>query len=417
LDGDVVRILFVTSSYPASDADPRGIFIHRLARGLVRRGECVTVLAPGAPDAPGRECRDGVNVIRQRYWIRRWQLLTRGLAGIVPNLQHRPWLAAQVLPLVAAMAWRATIEARRHDVVHAHWIYPAGIAAMIAARLTGRPLVITSHGGDLNLAAKVAPLRGVCRVVCRAASACVGVSEASTHAFMSVGVGKDRQEFIPLGADFECAPDVAATGLSGSLSRFRTAEGFRILYLGSITARKSVHTLVSAHERLERAGHRVVTAIVGSGPCDGQLEAAVSEGGARNIILAGSQAPALAATWLASADVLVLPSLSEGRPTVIIDAMASGVPVIATDIVGTRELVSNGRTGLLFPPGDAEALTQRLVELLTDPVLRARMGEEARGMVEAHHLTTEATARRYSALYARVCIAAPGDDVAGELIR
>jgi len=396
-----VRILFVTSSYPSATEDPRGIFIHRLAREVVRQGSQVTVLAPGAPGAPGREERDGVSVIRQTYWVPRYQTLTRGLQGIVPNLRDHPGLTFQVPFLIAALMWRATVEAHRHDVTHAHWIYPAGLAAVLGTRLARKPLVVTSHGGDVNLAATIRPLRVLSRVVCRNAAACVGVSEAVTEALGKLGVAQERIAFIPLGVD-PVVPSICDSDLPETLRHFQEADAFRILYLGSLTVRKSVHTLVSAHRCLELAGHRVMTAIVGDGPSAGALAAAIRDARTQQIILAGSQAPHLVPRWLASSDVLVLPSLSEGRPTVIIEAMAAGKPVVATDIAGTRELVSAGRTGFLVPPGDDRALADRLSELLANPSLRQSMGDEARMKVEVEGLTTEAAARRYRDLYERV---------------
>jgi glycosyltransferase involved in cell wall biosynthesis len=235
--------------------------------------------------------------------------------------------------------------------------------------------------------------------VCRKAAACVGVSEASTAAFGSVGVERDRLAFIPLGVDPDAAPAVTDAALPESLRRFRASEGFRILYLGSLIPRKSVHTLVSAHERLEREGHRVVTAIVGDGPCEGEIHADVRRRGLQSVILAGSQPPALVPEWLRSAEILALPSLSEGRPTVVIEALAYGLPVVATDIPGTRELVAVGRTGFLVPPGDDVGLASKLRELLENPTLRRAMADEIRRRVDEEGLTTAGAARRYSALY------------------
>jgi teichuronic acid biosynthesis glycosyltransferase TuaC len=397
-----VRILFVTSSYPENAADPRGIFVHRLARRLVTHGASVTVVAPGAPGAPGREERDGVRVVRQPYWIGRWQSLTRGLAGMVPNIQDRPWRLAQLPPLLVSMAWRTAREARQHDIVHAHWVYPAGIAALWGARAAGKPLVITSHGGDLNLARRVSVLRTLSHFAGDAAAACIGVSEAVTDAFVSIGVPPEKVEFIPLGVDVESKADLARLPRAESVLRFSSSEGLRILYLGSLIPRKSVDTLIEAHARLEHAGHHVVTAIVGDGPAADQLAHAIRRHNLTRVIMAGSQPPSTVPAWLAGADVLVLPSLSEGRPTVIIEAMAYALPVVGTDIPGTRELVSPGLTGFLVAPRDSDALAQRLVELARNPAMRAAMGQEARRKVERDGLTTEACARRHMELYERV---------------
>jgi len=397
-----VRILFVTSSYPENGADPRGIFVHRLARRLVGQGAYVTVVAPGAPRTPVHEERDGVHVVRQRYWIGRWQSLTRGLPGIAPNIQRRPWLLAQLPPLLISMAWRTALEARRHDVVHAHWVYPAGIAAMWGARLARKPLVVTSHGGDLNLAGRVRVLRALSHFVGDAAAACIGVSEAVSEAFVAIGVQPEKVEFIPLGVDVDSTSDLTLLPRSESLLRFASNRGLRVLYLGSLIPRKSVDTLIEAHARLEHAGHQVVTAIVGDGPAAPQLADAIRRHRLGNVILAGSQAPSMVPAWLAGADVLVLPSLSEGRPTVVIEAMACGLPVVGTDIPGTRELVSPELTGFLVPPRDCDALAERLIELALNQGMRAAMGQEARRKVARDGLTTEACARRHMRLYGRV---------------
>jgi glycosyltransferase involved in cell wall biosynthesis len=305
------------------------------------------------------------------------------------------------------MAWRAALEARRHDVVHAHWVYPAGIAAIWGARLARKPLVITSHGGDLNLAGRVRVLRALCFFVGDAAAACIGVSEAVTEAFVSIGVRREKVEFIPLGVDVDSTSDLALLPRSESLLRFSSNKGLRILYLGSLIPRKSVDTLIEAHARLEHAGHHVVTAIVGDGPAAPQLAEAIRHSGLNHVIMTGSQAPSMVPAWLANADVLVLPSLSEGRPTVVIEAMACGLPVVGTDIPGTRELVSPKVTGFLVPPRDSEVLAQRLVDLALDRHLRGAMGQAARRKVARDGLTTEACARRHMELYGRVLALVP----------
>jgi glycosyltransferase involved in cell wall biosynthesis len=400
-----MRILFITTSFPSRADDARGIFVKRLATALVRTGVEVTVLAPGARGAPAAESVDGVRVIRQTYWVPRWQSLAEGLAGIVPNLQARPWLAAQVPALVGALALRAVREARSCDLVHAHWIYPGGVAAAIAARVARRPLVVTGHGGDVNLAEQVRALRGVSRMVCRAADTCVGVSEAVTCAFRRLGVPPDRAAFIPLGVETPDNTTDVSCGGSAALDRFRSSAGLRVVYLGSLIPRKSVPTLLAAHRRVECAGHTISTAIVGDGPDEARVAAAVREIGGSSIMLAGSVPPAQIGAWLAAAHVLVLPSLSEGRPTVVIEAMAHGVPVVATDIPGTRELVRAGETGLLFPPGDDRVLAAQLIGLI-DEERRRTIGGEGRRRVADEGLTTAACAERYRRLYGRLIGAA-----------
>src|SRR6266581_101685 len=98
-----MRVLFVTSAYPEDRDDARGIFIHRIANGLVREGIDVVVLAPGTPSAPRQGVFDGVHVERATYWVRPRQRLATGLGGIAPNLREHPQLALQVPFLVSAL--------------------------------------------------------------------------------------------------------------------------------------------------------------------------------------------------------------------------------------------------------------------------------------------------------------------------
>jgi NAD(P)-dependent dehydrogenase (short-subunit alcohol dehydrogenase family) len=100
-----VKVLFVTSAFPADDDDPRGVFVLQLARALRDTGVEVHALCPGHPDAPSRSTVGGVPVTRAQYWRKHSQSLAVDVAGITPSIRARPWLAAQVPPLVASLAW------------------------------------------------------------------------------------------------------------------------------------------------------------------------------------------------------------------------------------------------------------------------------------------------------------------------
>jgi glycosyltransferase involved in cell wall biosynthesis len=116
------------------------------------------------------------------------------------------------------------------------------------------------------------------------------------------------------------------------------------------------------------------------------------------VFFAGAQAPEAVRPWIRAGQVLVLPSRSEGRGLVLVEAMIEGIPVVATDIPGPRELVLPGQTGCLFPPGDSRALADCL-ERLADESLRRRLGEGGRALVEEQGLTVAASARQHVELY------------------
>jgi glycosyltransferase involved in cell wall biosynthesis len=403
-----VKVLMITSSYPADRDDARGIFIHRLARSVARLGADVSVISPATPDTPREYALDGVAVNTVRYWIPGRQRLATGPAGIVPNLRASPRLLAQVPPLFSALTWRALRLAPRFDVIHSHWVYPAGLAGAIARSRATVPLVVSSHGTDLRLTRRSRLLRRLARAVCSRADACVGISHALCDELRALGVPEDRIHFLPLGVDPPQSAGADGGAESERCRRFRDFDGLRLVYVGRLVPVKSVETLIEAHRELQRRGRRVATAIVGSGPDERRLRALARDSGCANVFFAGQQSPIATQRWLSAADVLVLTSVSEGRGVVIMEAMAQGLAVIATDIPGPRELVDDGETGFLFPAGDAGTLADRIRVLAADPTLRRHMGEHGRARLEAQGLMSDQVARRYLALYERVTAPEPG---------
>jgi len=174
-----------------------------------------------------------------------------------------------------------------------------------------------------------------------------------------------------------------------------------MLYVGSLIPRKAVETLLEAHHQLQSNGYTVGSVIVGDGPEKGNLDRLARARSLDHVWFVGSQPPSLVSRWFSIADVLVLPSRSEGRPNVVLEAMAAGVPVVATDIPGTRELVQEG-AGFLFPVGDPRALASSVGRLIEAPSAARLMGERGRDRVELEQLTTTHIAKRHIALYERL---------------
>jgi colanic acid/amylovoran biosynthesis glycosyltransferase len=153
----------------------------------------------------------------------------------------------------------------------------------------------------------------------------------------------------------------------------------RILTVGRITAAKDPLTFITALGILLRAGHRFTADIVG----DGDLEGAVRDHARRlevsgRVVFRGLLRHEAVLRQYEAADIFVLSSLWEGCPNVVLEAMAHGLPVVATAVGGIPELVTDGDSGLLVPPGDPDALAAALARLLRDRTLRLAMGEAAR---------------------------------------
>jgi glycosyltransferase involved in cell wall biosynthesis len=150
-------------------------------------------------------------------------------------------------------------------------------------------------------------------------------------------------------------------------------ELVHILFLGRIGDRKGVPQLGEALFRMKGVpGWRAT--IAGDGNVDAARAKAAEYGLTDRVDLPGWVGPDCVAEHIASADILVLPSFAENLPVSIIEAMAAGVAVIATPVGAVEDIVMDGETGLLVPPGDVEALTAALTRLVADPALRRRLG-------------------------------------------
>ena len=170
----------------------------------------------------------------------------------------------------------------------------------------------------------------------------------------------------------------------------RPAGPFRILCVGTLHEVKGQTYLVEACRRLVQAGIDLRVELVGEGPDRDPLMTQIAESGlAERVTLLGPRSRGEVADLLRDADVLVTPSVPtregkrEGIPVVLMEAMATGLPVVASRISGIPELVADGRDGLLVPPRDPAALTDALRRLHDDPALRERLGAQGRETVQA----------------------------------
>lgn len=296
------------------------------------------------------------------------------LAAGVPfvNLEHMrraisPWQDTLALVELVRLCRRI-----RPDVVHAH-SSKAGALGRLAAALARVPVrVFTVHGWSFAAYGGV-PGRlylWVERSLRRLTTAVVCVAEVSRAVGVDAGACRADRTLV-----IHNAVDVAA---------FAAPEQLRgipqVVSIGRFAFPKDFATLVEALAAT-RADYRA--AFVGEGPLLPEIAATIRQQGLTDRIdLLGNRGDVPGV--LASADVFVLSSRSEGFPVSILEAMAAGLPVIATDVGGVAESVVDGETGLLVPPGDPGALAAALERILTDRALRLRLGEAGCERVRRH---------------------------------
>ncbi len=396
-DGAGLDLLFLTQTYPRFEGDTAGPFIRDLARGLVRAGDRVTVLAPHTAGLAPRWKDGGIEVVTFRYAPVRQEVLGYGRTlEADERVKGKAALAAPLYLLAGCQAIRRLLRERRFDLVHAHWIVPNGIAAAMAGG--GAPLAIGLHGSDVFLAEKRG-VRSLARWALSRARLLTGCSPELVERVRILGFPAERSRVIPYGVDVETfspAPE------RRTLWRRRLGipeEAPLLLGVGRMATKKGFQVLLEILPRLFGEFPDLHVVLAGGGDLLDSFRAAVRPFGTRVHFPGPVQRDTLPDLFRA-ADLFVLPAVHDSRgnvdglPNVILEAMASGLPVVASGISGIPLAVEDGRTGLLVPEGDRAALLGVLRRLLADPAEARAMGERGRRKAETE-LTWDAVAERY----------------------
>lgn len=262
------------------------------------------------------------------------------------------------------------ILARGIEHLHNHFASSSCSVSMLAAELGGFPFSFTMHGPAIFFE----PQRWrIDEKIGRAAFvACISYYCRSQGMIFSARENWSKMHIVHCGVD---------SGLFEPVSHREGSE--RLLYVGRLAATKGLPILMEALAALTESYPDLELTVVGDGPERTAIEHEARRCGLGRVIrFEGYRSQAWVRDQLQRTDVFVLPSFAEGVPVVLMEAMASGVPVVATRIAGVGELVKDGISGYLVPPGDPIALRERIAELLDDRELRSRFGAAGRAAVE-----------------------------------
>jgi glycosyltransferase involved in cell wall biosynthesis len=398
-------VVMVTTSYPRFPGDTIGTFMEPIARGLAARGHRIHVVLPWHPELR-REGPDG------GLWFHPFRYAplgalnvfgyARGLKADV-RLRASAYLAA---PLALVAAWRTArhvIRATAATLLHAHWVVPGGV---IASRVDRRlPLVISLHGSDVYVAERHPAARLAARSALRAAGWVTACSEDLRQRALRLGASSERSETIPYGVD------TARFGPSLEARRRRRAElGVRdddpvLFTAGRFVRKKGFEYLIDAAAALQTG--RVLTVIAGGGDLAEELRRRAADRGlGSRVRFLGVLGQGEVAEYLAAADLAVVPSVRDpagnvdGLPNVVLEALASGTPLVTTDAGGIPSVARDGETAVVVPQADAAALARAIDGLLADAGRARRIGSTARSTALAAW-TWEQVAARFEAAYGR----------------
>jgi len=293
--------------------------------------------------------------------------------------------------------WRLARIFRRKNVALVHaYLYDASIASRLAGRWARVPVVLTSTRASLEYLPRAA--WWLDRVTARWCQCIIAVSRGTADfVVQKEKIPEGKVVLVPNGVDLEHyrPGDRAAARATWAISD----GAFVVASIGRLHLQKGHRFLLEAIRRIREDIPGLVCLIAGEGPLRDELARYANALGVADCcyFLGVVSDPR---NVYDAADVTVLPSLYEGMPNVVLEAMAMACPVVATQVEGTVDLVRPGETGLLVPPGDAVALAEGLKALAADPERRRTMGARSRERAAAHHSIDKMVAS-VEALYSR----------------
>lgn len=339
----------------------------------------------------------------------------RSIVGVFEN-DHRPnmqvaerarqlGLAVELIPcrgradLRTMRILRGFIRTKSIDLVHAHG-YKADLYAYTAARGTGVPVLATCHNWpDKTLALRFYEFLD--HIVLKRFPRVVAVSEGVAQSLRRFGMPEDRISMIGNGIELDAFASAQPTLVEEIGKRDRLVVGM----VGRLVPAKGADYLLRAAREILQSFPKTLWVFIGEGPERGNLERLARDLGIEaNVIFAG-QRQDMPGVY-ASLDLLVLPSLTEGMPMTILEAMAARKPVVATRVGAVPRIVIPERTGLLTAPANIEDLRDALARLLADAELRRRMGQQGHALVREHY-SAESMAENYLHLYQSLLAATP----------
>jgi len=380
-----VRILVLTSSYPKYPGDTTAPFIQSITRELASRGHELTVVLPARADLDLAPVK-GVSF--QPYHYAPSERLAvfgyaQGLRGDVA-VRGSTYLVSPLALVSGARKMMTAVRRGGYHLVHAHWVVPNGAMALPAAWVGGLPLVVSLHGSDVFLSEKKRLFRRAARLVFQRAAAVTACSDDLADRSQRLGASP-RPVVIPYGVDaefFRPQPEEVA----GLREKLGLGDGQpMVLAVGRLVHKKGFEILVKAMPRLVAKHPELKVVIAGGGDLAASLAEQAAGAGVRDhLMLVGRVRREELPAYYGAATVTAVPSMHDdagnvdGLPNVMLEALASGSPVVASAVAGIEQAVSHGKDALLVPERDPEALANALLELLGSRDRREALGRKAR---------------------------------------
>lgn len=290
-------------------------------------------------------------------------------------------------PLINVMQAYRLLKQTKCDVIHSHG-YRSNIIGICLAKILRLPSIATCHG-YISTDGNLRVYNFLDRLMMRFSSKIIAVSGALKQDLLKSGIQEKRVITIEnaVQANYTRQAFIAKRAEKRALLGIHHDE-FIVGYVGRLSTEKGVNHLIDAICSLRKTGTAARALIIGDGPQRNELERMAQRNGlGDHILFTGFQSDI--PSWLPSLDIFVLPSLTEGTPMALLEAMAAGVPVVASRVGGVPKLIAHGINGYLFDAGNSVELAGLLSNLLKKPDIGNAMAEEALRVVDKRYALSE----------------------------
>ncbi|MEO8352251.1 MAG: glycosyltransferase [Chthoniobacteraceae bacterium] len=365
------RLLFISNQFPDQSEPGRGLDNATLLHQLSDRWDIRALLLRPQLPFQGRPClpREIDRAFRPHY------VATYNVPKFGSRINHRFTERALRRPLMVLRG--------QYDLILSAWIYPDCCAVAPLARAAGVPWMAVATGADVHSHLRNVAQREILLGTLSGAAAIITRSREIATEMRQAGMLKDRIHTIHNGVDqtiFQPGDRAAARQELGL-----PADARIIVFVGDFVADKHPTLLIEAFSRViaDDGFDNVLLVCVGSGPLEDDLRWRVDRDCPDRVVFAGRRETEGVARCMQAADVLCLPSSYEGVPNVVLEAFATGLPVVASRVGGIPEVHPEGKLGRLVPPGDTEALVGALTEVLNEMPDREAIHRHAAGFTWA----------------------------------
>jgi glycosyltransferase involved in cell wall biosynthesis len=386
-----MNVLILTTTFPRWIDDPVPSFIYDLSLRLAKRGLNVVVLAPFHHRSKKFETFQSVKVYRYQYfWPSRYQRLAYD-GGILSNLKRGFLERIQLLTLFFSQMYHTLkiVNKEKIDLIYSHWILPNGLVGAMCSRLLRKKHIFTEHAGGVAALRKIPFRRYILRFIISNTVKATAVSGYIKDRLLSLIDDEEfRKEFekkvvvLPMGVDTKKFYPLKNVEQLKSEYGFTTSK--LILFIGRIVEKKGLQYMIRAMPKILEKEKDLKLLICGDGPLRNTMEKLSNElGVSNNIIFRGYITEKEKIDLMHLSDLLVVPSIvtdtgdTEGLPVVIIEGLASGLPIVASNTGGINDIIVDNFNGRLVPQKDIETLAETVIELLSNEEERKRLSRNA----------------------------------------